>query len=114
MADHIAVVVKSGQVVHVRPTRTDHGDADRAPLQRVVNLVPPLAHSNAVDIAEDVFPSKRDAQPVVQPPARPPRVVTTIADEDMVTTRRLRATFIAYNDGGEARRDTRPGAVISP
>src|ERR1035441_5006389 len=77
------------QVVGVRPARADHSDADRALCQRGVDLVAPLADADAVHVAKYALTPKSDAQPVVEPAAGAARVVTAVANEDVVTTRKL-------------------------
>src|SRR5215472_15001439 len=70
VADHISLVVKSRQVICIRPAWTYNSYADSASRQRVVDLVVPLADADVVYIAEYVLTSKGDSQPVVEPATR--------------------------------------------
>src|SRR5690606_10937599 len=93
VANHIVLVVKPLLVIRVRPARTNYGNADRASIQCVVDLVAPPACADAMNVAKYVLPTKGNAQPVVEPAARAPCVITTVAYEDVVTNSCLRFIF---------------------
>ena len=62
VADHVAVIlVKPAQILRVSPSRTDHRHADGTARQSRLDLVPPLPHTNTVDIAEHVILPKGDS-----------------------------------------------------
>ncbi|SAL80135.1 hypothetical protein AWB66_06185 [Caballeronia telluris] len=82
--NHILVVVKPREIVDVRPPRADHGYADGAACQRGVDLFPPLADADAMHVAKDALAPKSDTQPVIKTAACAARIVSAIADENVV------------------------------